>query len=39
VKERERIEVDAEEKLNQLRKDMSRDKQEVTERMNQSLEK
>ena len=39
LKERERIEVEAQDKYNQLRRDMQRDKQEVTERMNQSLEK
>jgi len=39
LKERERIELDSEDKLNQLRKDMAREKQEVTERMNSSLEK
>ena len=39
LKERERIELEAEDKLNQLRKDMVREKQEVTERMNLSLEK
>lgn len=39
LKERERVELDAETKLNQLRKDMAREKQEVTERMNTSLEK
>ena len=39
VKERERVEFESEEKLNQLRKDLVREKQEVTERMNASLEK
>ena len=39
VKERERVEFESEEKMNQLRKDLMREKQEVTERMNASLEK
>ena len=39
IKERERIELESEEKVNQIRKDMMREKQDVTERMNQSLEK
>ena len=39
VKERERVENESEMKLGQLRKDMTREKQEMTERMNQSLEK
>ena len=33
------MENESEMKLNQLRKDMTREKQEMTERMNQSLEK
>lgn len=39
LKERENIELQSETKINQLRKDMVREKQEVTDRMNQSLEK
>jgi len=39
LKERERVEKEAEDKLNQIRKDMVREKQDITERMNQSLEK
>lgn len=39
LKERERIELDSEERINQVRKEMAREKQEVTERMNASLEK
>ena len=39
VKERERVEFESEEKLNQIRKDLVREKQDVTERMNASLEK
>ena len=39
VKERERVELEAEGKLGQLRRDLVREKQEVTERMNASLEK
>lgn len=39
LKERERVELEAEDKLNQLRKDLVREKQDVTERMNASLEK
>ena len=39
LKERERIELEAEDKLNGLRKDLLREKQELTDRMNASLEK
>ena len=39
LKERERIELESEEKLNSLRKDLLREKQELTDRMNASLEK
>lgn len=39
LRERERIELESEDKLNNLRKDMSREKQEMTDRMNLSLEK
>ena len=39
LKERERVELEAEEKVTQIRRDMVREKQDITERMNQSLEK
>ena len=39
MSERERIEQDSQERINQLRKEALREKQEVTERMNSSLEK
>lgn len=39
LKERERVELEAEEKLNQLRKDNVREKQNIQESMNQALEK
>ena len=39
LKEKERIELEAEDKQNAIRKELLREKQEITERMNQSLEK
>jgi len=39
LQERERTEKEGEDRLNQLRRDMTREKAEMTERMNQSLEK
>ena len=39
LKEKERIELEAEDKQNAIRKELLREKQEITERMSQSLEK
>lgn len=39
LKERERIELESEDKLNSLRKDLLREKQDLTDKMTASLEK
>ena len=39
LKERERVELESETKLEQIRKENLREKQEMTDRMNTSLEK